>query len=141
MRRRPPRSTRTDTLFPYMTLFRSQGAVGGALDANAGAPGLADIVDNLLMLTTDGAQQAFDSLSGAQHGHAQTLALDAQRRFQGLLFDRLGGSGPVAADGGSMALAFDGEPWMQKLQALSAAATAAGSGKMGRASGRERVCQ
>src|SRR3546814_14531047 len=24
MRRRPPRSTRTDTLFPYTTLFRSQ---------------------------------------------------------------------------------------------------------------------
>src|SRR3546814_1649668 len=24
MRRRPPRSTRTDTLFPYATLFRSQ---------------------------------------------------------------------------------------------------------------------
>src|SRR3546814_16478081 len=25
MRRRPPRSTRTDTLFPYRTLFRSTG--------------------------------------------------------------------------------------------------------------------
>src|SRR3546814_6497037 len=30
MRRRPPRSTRTDTLFPYTTLFRS---VRGALPA------------------------------------------------------------------------------------------------------------
>src|SRR3546814_3555815 len=30
MIRRPPRSTRTDTLFPYTTLFRSQGAVGAA---------------------------------------------------------------------------------------------------------------
>src|SRR3546814_4111496 len=28
MRRRPPRSTRTDTLFPYTTLFRSVGADG-----------------------------------------------------------------------------------------------------------------
>src|SRR3546814_11276709 len=27
MRRRPPRSTRTDTLFPYTTLFRSDTAV------------------------------------------------------------------------------------------------------------------
>src|SRR3546814_19201244 len=27
MRRRPPRSTRTDTLFPYTTLFRSRGDV------------------------------------------------------------------------------------------------------------------
>src|SRR3546814_1785250 len=26
MIRRPPRSTRTDTLFPYTTLFRSEGA-------------------------------------------------------------------------------------------------------------------
>src|SRR3546814_11886743 len=30
MIRRPPRSTRTDTLFPYTTLFRSAGAGGGA---------------------------------------------------------------------------------------------------------------
>src|SRR3546814_15896722 len=29
MIRRPPRSTRTDTLFPYTTPFRSAGAVGG----------------------------------------------------------------------------------------------------------------
>src|SRR3546814_15411518 len=28
MIRRPPRSTRTDTLFPYTTLFRSIGATG-----------------------------------------------------------------------------------------------------------------
>src|SRR3546814_1747494 len=33
MRRRPPRSTRTDTLFPYTTLFRSRrGAVPPAVD-------------------------------------------------------------------------------------------------------------
>src|SRR3546814_20298274 len=30
MIRRPPRSTRTDTLFPYTTLFRSQVATSGA---------------------------------------------------------------------------------------------------------------
>src|SRR3546814_4766036 len=30
MIRRPPRSTRTDTLFPYTTLFRSAHADGGA---------------------------------------------------------------------------------------------------------------
>src|SRR3546814_15048174 len=32
MIRRPPRSTRTDTLFPYTTLFRSFDAVGGFAD-------------------------------------------------------------------------------------------------------------
>src|SRR3546814_3565184 len=31
MIRRPPRSTRTDTLFPYTTLFRSEGALQAAL--------------------------------------------------------------------------------------------------------------
>src|SRR3546814_17463121 len=29
MIRRPPRSTRTDTLFPYTTLFRSNGSMAG----------------------------------------------------------------------------------------------------------------
>src|SRR3546814_20858438 len=35
MIRRPPRSTRTDTLFPYTTLFRSPGSLGlhGLADA------------------------------------------------------------------------------------------------------------
>src|SRR3546814_8313199 len=32
MIRRPPRSTRTDTLFPYTTLFRSAGATEGGED-------------------------------------------------------------------------------------------------------------
>src|SRR3546814_7993687 len=47
MRRRPPRSTRTDTLFPYTTLFRSAGGravadndatatIGSGNTANAG---------------------------------------------------------------------------------------------------------
>src|SRR3546814_19460844 len=31
MIRRPPRSTRTDTLFPYTTLFRSWDGTGGAV--------------------------------------------------------------------------------------------------------------
>src|SRR3546814_19642240 len=37
MRRRPPRSTRTDTLFPYTTLFRS--CFDGTIDVN-GVSGL-----------------------------------------------------------------------------------------------------
>src|SRR3546814_2149590 len=34
MIRRPPRSTRTDTLFPYTTLFRSYYGLGGGLEAD-----------------------------------------------------------------------------------------------------------
>src|SRR3546814_13892493 len=38
MIRRPPRSTRTDTLFPYTTLFRSsEGTRGQVFFANSGA--------------------------------------------------------------------------------------------------------
>src|SRR3546814_20516588 len=51
MIRRPPRSTRTDTLFPYTTLFRSlaeilgAGAIGGvALDIDALDAALVDEV-------------------------------------------------------------------------------------------------
>src|SRR3546814_4006243 len=38
MIRRPPRSTRTDTLFPYTTLFRSAGWAGAAFPGQARAP-------------------------------------------------------------------------------------------------------
>src|SRR3546814_14719897 len=36
MIRRPPRSTRTDTLFPYTTLFRSVAGAGAGAVAQAG---------------------------------------------------------------------------------------------------------
>src|SRR3546814_14561985 len=53
MIRRPPRSKRTDTLFPYTTLFRSEGAVDNdrfprigvgerGRDAEAGGEAIAD---------------------------------------------------------------------------------------------------
>src|SRR3546814_6932231 len=42
MFRRPPRSTRPDTLFPYPTLFRSSGRAGGTRGPSAGAGPLPD---------------------------------------------------------------------------------------------------
>src|SRR3546814_8230733 len=39
MMRRPPRTTRVDTLFPYTTLFRSPGS--GEVAADAGGDGIA----------------------------------------------------------------------------------------------------
>src|SRR3546814_7940008 len=40
MIRRPPRSTRTDTLFPYTTLFRSVAELETGIRARAGSIGL-----------------------------------------------------------------------------------------------------
>src|SRR3546814_15908248 len=44
MIRRPPRSTRTDTLFPYTTLFRSDEFAIGAHQRGPGIQRLADIL-------------------------------------------------------------------------------------------------
>src|SRR3546814_19427914 len=55
MRRRPPRSTRTDTLFPYTTLFRSRFLSSGDND-DVGAC-ICEIKRNL----------ASDALTAAQH--------------------------------------------------------------------------
>src|SRR3546814_6348270 len=45
MIRRPPRSTRTDTLFPYTTLFRSFNRRGAADQIDAQVAGVAATVD------------------------------------------------------------------------------------------------
>src|SRR3546814_3939352 len=58
MIRRPPRSTRTDTLFPYTTLFRSfVGLQGAAEHFLAGADGALDVLArNLRTLRQRGLQ-------------------------------------------------------------------------------------
>src|SRR3546814_15268559 len=62
MIRRPPRSTRTDTLFPYTTLFRSQGL--------AAIPSLAFGATEATKPSLD--VLVFDPLS--RDGQAQTVA-------------------------------------------------------------------
>src|SRR3546814_12674054 len=54
MIRRPPRSTRTDTLFPYTTLFRSIAAEYGpqGVRANAVLPGGTDTPMGRVVLTS-----------------------------------------------------------------------------------------
>src|SRR3546814_2383246 len=68
MIRRPPRSTRTDTLFPYTTLFRSiADAVGG--ESLGPLSDLLDIVQNIasamLVLSRNQIAQYFLSTAGA----------------------------------------------------------------------------
>src|SRR3546814_10584583 len=51
MIRRPPRSTRTDTLFPYTTLFRSRWVIGRDIYRSLGYDemALAALADNISM--------------------------------------------------------------------------------------------
>src|SRR3546814_15422508 len=54
MIRRPPRSTRTDTLFPYTTLFRSRHADAVERDGNTLAVGdFADVRGAVILLVAD----------------------------------------------------------------------------------------
>src|SRR3546814_15743308 len=63
MIRRPPRSTRTDTLFPYTTLFRSRirgnDVSDGVFPLSAAACPASDILRNLCKLIGDGAPALF----------------------------------------------------------------------------------
>src|SRR3546814_9279595 len=62
MIRRPPRSTRTATLFPYTTLFRSKGGQ----HAEAACQCLEEIGPEPALL-------AFFGIGGAETGHGQSL--------------------------------------------------------------------
>src|SRR3546814_6621275 len=71
MIRRPPRSTRTDTLFPYTTLFRSLG-----LDAGVFHPrfGLADHVGgNLAQSSCDLGDKRFRHILSRSEEHTSEL--------------------------------------------------------------------
>src|SRR3546814_4553374 len=51
MLRRPPRATRTDTLFPYTTLFRSRG-FGGNAESCAGLQSISKMFEEKTMSIT-----------------------------------------------------------------------------------------
>src|SRR3546814_20281353 len=71
MIRRPPRSTRTDTLFPYTTLFRSfavPGALAGrgvAGERDAGRRGVAHIAEHHRLHIDRGAPFGGDRIQAA----------------------------------------------------------------------------
>src|SRR3546814_11902926 len=77
MIRRPPRSTRTDTLFPYTTLFRSPAQ---CRDAAARATGLAPANVTLFQMMAGG---SFDAcLDHSVAVQAAIIALQVQRPVQ-----------------------------------------------------------
>src|SRR3546814_10652393 len=82
MIRRPPRSTRTDTLFPYTTLFRSLELLDVSVSASSGVIGKA-IEDTKGQLETFMAETTKGNSSAHQlitHAESLLLALDAVTR-------------------------------------------------------------
>src|SRR3546814_14541563 len=82
MIRRPPRSTRTDTLFPYTTLFRSERAVFlRSLDGVA--EGVAEVEQGALAVLE---RVAFDDLglvrAAAGDGFGQRVRVAAEPRVR-----------------------------------------------------------
>src|SRR3546814_3484711 len=95
MIRLPPRSTRTDTLFPYTTLFRSvlargepglAAAIGDHASRSPVAVALAGIEDaaNLDAALGDGDQRVVDA---GRLGEGEDRAVDTLLRLQDLLPD------------------------------------------------------
>src|SRR3546814_13592061 len=116
MIRRPPRSTRTDTLFPYTTLFRSGHHLHLAVRPDA----------PVQMLFTG----HMDTVYPADHPFQDQRFLDA---------NTLNGPGVADMKGGLALL-------LAALEAVETTPLAGRIGyevviKIGRASGRERVCQ
>src|SRR3546814_2570713 len=76
MIRRPPRSTRTDTLFPYTTLFRSKIALKAVPQTQvlSGATGDGEAFSDLTALTTiyPGEQLIADKFGGASDVKAES---------------------------------------------------------------------
>src|SRR3546814_20984934 len=81
MIRRPPRSTRTDTLFPYTTLFRSEGWINGHDDERSIAP-----IDARALLAGSGAAPGGLRVGAARRrvgaGVAHQIGALADRRSQ-----------------------------------------------------------
>src|SRR3546814_8617698 len=97
MRRRPPVSTRTDTLFPYTTLFRSLAEEG----LNAVPPGA--------VLTPH--EGEFVRLFGNLPGSKVERALEAARRSRSTLIYK-GSDSIVAAPDGRAVLSPPGSSWL-----------------------------
>src|SRR3546814_4186197 len=89
MIRRPPRSTRTDTLFPYTTLFRSQGLIskigsalgfGTAVAAKDGAPLRAklsngEVLEVDLVISATGVKPNLDFLERSEEHTSELQSL------------------------------------------------------------------
>src|SRR3546814_12266626 len=98
MIRRPPRSTRTDTLFPYTTLFRSW------LDDHAIGPGIRNLVFQIEIAAAGNQRERgifgrileCREVAIARIGREQRLAVLEPHRRSGPLSDRIHIEGIIA---------------------------------------------
>lgn len=90
---------RNSTDYASVANTPNQTAVSTTLDTVAGTPNLDNLFNNLNILSAQGAQQAYDSLSGVQHTHSNLIALQSMNQFQDLLLNRLQSGSPLANNG------------------------------------------
>src|SRR3546814_19419435 len=135
MIRRPPRSTRTDTLFPYTTLFRSDLAhLIGAVDlGGAGAePDFSDDAQRHRAAALRGDRQILDRRQPFSRilvqGHPYRALAVGQREFRDVLVDLAEGRDPAC-----LAQCRRGYPQVGGMVEARP--------ESGRASWRERVCR
>lgn len=101
--------SRNASYYGSVAVTDNQASVAKALDkiATVGNVAMDDLFDNLNFLTADGANRAYDSLSGVQHTHGNLITLQAINQFKGLLFDRINGNNQFMANNGQIMLAYN----------------------------------
>src|SRR3546814_6014773 len=99
MIRRPPRSTRTDTLFPYTTLFRSVGDHGGAQVDRPHHSGAQPVAAGVAAFTPAAAASGSDArLAGAGGARDSSVLLCRDDRVAAhRVADGLGVAAPISA--------------------------------------------
>src|SRR3546814_7818021 len=86
MIRRPPRSTRTDTRFPYTTLFRSAGVAGGAGAVRGGRLGqLTGLLEPRLRFLSSAGAHLGATKCRRQGGRAQVRSEEHTSELQSLM--------------------------------------------------------
>src|SRR3546814_3925912 len=98
MIRRPPRSTRTDTLFPYTTLFRSTRRRICRAGANSRHAGAMKRLDTLIRVRqwqlNENRRRVVELEASADRARARIRSLDGNIEAEGRVADRAGaGSG------------------------------------------------
>src|SRR3546814_20782786 len=87
MIRRPPRSTRTDTLFPYTTLFRSYSNMIGRFNAVSGSFSFDENAPEAASVTLQVATDSVDTTPQRRDDHLRSAAYFKVKDFPELTFE------------------------------------------------------